>query len=198
MLPPGCPFRLPFLAVVPPPKVGLDDLQAEYGPVTSVLKLVPSDDDRASMVAALEAAREEERRVKAEKKAAKKEKRKAGGGAHGEGQAGRAAGLSLAADAGGASEGKDEEAEHAARAAKRARAEAAVEAKAGKAAPSVGAVAGRSGFLGAVLSEAKGSLAASQGKDAAFKGLFHGAGSQKPRSATEQFIVVAGKRGVIG
>lgn len=61
--------------------------------------------------------------------------------------------------------------------------------------PSIGSQTTRN-FLGNVKNEASKSLGSV--KDDTFNKLFHGAGSQKPGSAQDQFIIQAGKRGNLG
>ena len=53
-------------------------------------------------------------------------------------------------------------------------------------------------MMTSVLAETQKALKAAQGGSATLSSLFHGAGSQKPASATHQFIVQAGKRGMLG
>mmetsp|Transcript_14584 Transcript_14584/g.34410 ORF Transcript_14584/g.34410 Transcript_14584/m.34410 type:complete len:318 (-) Transcript_14584:168-1121(-) len=150
-------------------EVGIADLQGEYGPFDAdgIIKLVPTDEERAGMIAALAAKRDMEKRAKADRKAEKK-KRKA--------QAGDEAkeGVGRSAAAGGEAK----------------------KPKAATAAPKVAATSTTSAAA-KVVSEA---LAAQRNATVAantYKGLFHGAGSQKPSSAQEQFIVQSGKRGLL-
>lgn len=169
-------------------QVGLDALQAEYGPVTEadVIKLVPTDVERARMVANLDTARAAERAAKFDAKAAKKaSKRKAEDTGDGPDPSGGATG--------GAEEpaGDKEERRAAKKAAKAAKAAKALGAGVKKASVSEARAAA---LTGAVQAEAATALAAAQAQNPTLKALFHGTGSQKPESAQYQFICQAGKK----
>lgn len=164
-------------------EMGAGALQAEYGPFdaeSGVVKLVPSDVDRLAMVAALSSRREAEKARKAAdkaiRKADKKQKRLA------------------AAEGGRATEGVEEdEGEVSDRKAKKIK-----HAALGRATGvSLGATKAGS-MVGAVMAEQRQTQAAALASSATLAGLFHGAGSQKPASAKDQFIVQSGKRGLLG
>jgi hypothetical protein len=179
-------------------EVGLAALQAEFGPVreADVIKLVPSDAERASMVAALDARRATERAAKAEAKLAKtsakaeakkdKGKRKA---EVGDDQGGSA---DVSADE---AQDKDKDERRAAkRAAKLSKEQAS---RSAGVAQNHGASVGEAraaALTGAVKHEAAAALKAAQALNPSLKALFHGAGSQKPESAQFQFICQAGKK----
>jgi hypothetical protein len=152
-------------------EIGHAALQDEYGPFlpANVIKLVPNDEDRAAMIKVLSTRREDERRAKADKKADKKRKTADDGGAVTE-EAGEVALMRKSKTPAAASEATN-----------KAQKSATCDSRQSKV------------FVG----EAAKSLATQMKSDPLYKGLFHGAGSQKPKSATHQFIVEGGRRGLV-
>lgn len=160
-------------------EVGLDSLQAEYGPFGSddVIPLIPGDVERVALVEAMVQRRERERLQKADAKAKRKAEKRSGQPSE-----------KVAASAGDVERSERKKAKNAA-----STSDAPVVTAA--AVPSSGSSSAH--FLGSVMSETAKSLAQAKGGSSGFAALFHGAGSQKPGSAVEQFIVQAGKRGVL-
>lgn len=177
-------------------QVGVDALQAEYGPFAEedVIKLIPGDEERTAMIARMAARREKEKLDKLERKKAKKEKRKREAAEDGATEA-SATGADAAAEAGAGAEDKGEGRKKAKKAASAAAAaqSGVPKAAAKKAAPSA-MIASQAVRASSVISEADKAVGQATSGSAVFKSLFKGRGSQVPANATTQFIVQSGQR----
>jgi hypothetical protein len=163
-------------------EVGIEALQAEYGPFTvdDVIPLVPGDVERVALIEAMVQRREIEQRAKAHAKAKRKAEKRGAAGAE-------ATEIAATAGGGAAAAADDERGQSTKKKVKSA------------SVPVMGVAKSSSSsqFLGAVMSETAKSLAKAKEGQTGFAALFHGSGSQKPGSATEQFIIQAGKRGIL-
>jgi len=181
-------------------EVGLDALQAEYGPFAAedMVRLVPGEAEREVAIGAMAARRKAERQAKELAKASRKAEKKGskrgtevGGGGGGAGKGSGPAGSE--ADENGDGDGREwEKPKKAKSTGPAAGAASSGSAKGG----SVGdAAVGRA--VGQVQDEVRKQQKSLASAQPLYAAMFHGAGSQKPGTAQEQFIIHAGKRGLL-
>lgn len=155
-------------------------LQDEYGPFTmnDVIKIAPTDEERVVLVERMRVQREREAQRKLEKKARKEKRKRAEAAA----SSSSSPVVDAAFDARAAAE--PEPSTSSSRVAKKAKSTTSMD----------GAHASRAAeILNEVKKQQAASKAAADG-GGVYKSLFKGTGSQKPKSATAQFILSGGAR----
>jgi hypothetical protein len=151
-------------------EVGAAALQDEYGPFDAETDIVKLVPSDVERLEMIKQLSERRALEKAEKKKRKAEKLKNGGGGEGEVKVDASSGSKKSKDSSSVKSAPK---------------------------PSVSSQATKN-FLGVVKTATAKSLDDYGKSNSTFNKLFHGAGSQKPASAKDQFIVQSGKRGIIG